>query len=225
MQKISFEGSAEIGAYARLTSAYLIIGRSENDFFRSNFSNLSIPVIETTINSIRTVGSLTQGNKYGLLLPNTTHDQELFYIRQNLPENIRVRRIDERLNALGNVILCNDHIALVHPEIEDESVEVIENVLNVPVHKISINDKPLVGTYAVMNNQGMLVEPNVTEEEMSKLQGLVNLRVSAGTVNMGNDSVGGGVIINDFIGYCGKNTTNPELGFMEKLFLLSEAKI
>ncbi|KCZ75297.1 hypothetical protein H311_03728 [Anncaliia algerae PRA109] len=222
MQKISYEGSSEIGAYARLTSAYLLIGRSENNFFASNFANLSIPVIETTINSIRTVGSLTQGNKYGLLLPNTTHDHELFFIRQNLPENIKVRRIDERLNALGNIILCNDHIALVHPEIEPETVEAIKDVLRVPVHKICINDKPLVGTYAVMNNQGMLVEPKTSEEEMNELRNLVNLRISAGTVNMGNDSVGGGIIINDYMGFCGKDTTNPELGFMEKLFLLTE---
>lgn len=58
------------------------------------------------------------GNKNGLLVPNSTTDTELQHIRNALPESVKVQRIEERLSALGNVIACNDYVALVHPDLD-----------------------------------------------------------------------------------------------------------
>lgn len=58
------------------------------------------------------------GNKNGLLVPNTTTDQELQHIRNSLPDTVRIQRVEERLSALGNVIACNDYVALVHPDLD-----------------------------------------------------------------------------------------------------------
>lgn len=58
------------------------------------------------------------GNKHGLLVPNSTTDTELQHIRNALPDSIKVQRIEERLSALGNVITCNDYVALVHPDLD-----------------------------------------------------------------------------------------------------------
>ena len=44
--------------------------------------------------------------------------QELQHLRNSLPESVHVQRIEERLSALGNVIACNDYVALVHPDID-----------------------------------------------------------------------------------------------------------
>ena len=61
---------------------------------------------------------MTVGNKNGLLVhPNTTED-ELLVLKEQLPSSVKVEKVDEKLNALGNVISCNDYIALCHPEIE-----------------------------------------------------------------------------------------------------------
>jgi len=38
---------------------------------------------------------------------------ELQHIRNCLPDEVVVQRIDERLSALGNCIACNDYVALV----------------------------------------------------------------------------------------------------------------
>lgn len=43
---------------------------------------------------------------------------ELLHVRNALPDNVIVQRIDERLSALGNTIATNDHVALIHPEID-----------------------------------------------------------------------------------------------------------
>ena len=46
-------------------------------------------------------------------------------IRNSLPESVRIQRVEERLSALGNVIATNDHVALVHPEIDQATEEII----------------------------------------------------------------------------------------------------
>ena len=43
---------------------------------------------------------------------------ELLHIRNSLPDEVIVQRIDERLSALGNCIACNDHVSLIHPDID-----------------------------------------------------------------------------------------------------------
>ena len=58
------------------------------------------------------------GNRHGLLVPNTTTDQELQHIRNSLPDSVMIRRVEERLSALGNVIACNDYVALAHPDLD-----------------------------------------------------------------------------------------------------------
>jgi translation initiation factor 6 len=42
------------------------------------------------------------------------------HIRNSLPDEVVVQRVEERLSALGNVIVCNDHVALVHPDLDKE---------------------------------------------------------------------------------------------------------
>lgn len=58
------------------------------------------------------------GNKNGLLVPNSTTDTELQHIRNALPDTVKLQRVEERLSALGNVVACNDYVALVHPDLD-----------------------------------------------------------------------------------------------------------
>lgn len=78
----------------------------------------TIPVVHTSINGCRIIGRLTVGNKNGLLVPSGTSDVELQHLRNSLPDSVKIQRVEERLSALGNVIACNDYVALVHPDLD-----------------------------------------------------------------------------------------------------------
>lgn len=223
--KLDFEGNSEIGAFVKLTNKYIIVGRSDCqnviNFMRETFS---CPVVETTINGIRTVGAQCVGNSNGLLLPDTCTDQELAHIRNSLPPQIRVVRIEEKMNCLGNLICCNDHACIVHPYLDDEKIELIQDVLNVPVYKMTIGDEPLVGSFSVINNQGMLTGPNVSQSQLKELSELMKVQVIAGTVNGGSPVVGSGIIANDWVCIAGSRCTNVEVKVAETIFNLSESK-
>lgn len=217
-QRISFETSQEIGAYVRLTNMYALVGAADNIGFISAFEDvLNVPVVRCTINGIKMVGAQSVGNSKGLLLASTTTDQELQHIRNSLPEKIRVRRVEEKLNALGNVVVCNDHSALVHTDMSPETVEIVSDVLGVEVFKYTL-ENGLVGVYSVMNNTAMLCGSKTTAEEVSEMSDILGIKVVPGTVNRGSDVVGSGAVVNDFACFVGNKTTSTEIIILDSLF-------
>ena len=71
------------------------------------------------------------GNSKGLLVPDGTTDLELRQLTNGLPDGVKVYRVDERLSALGNTIVCNDSIAMVHPDIDRQTIDIIEDIFNI----------------------------------------------------------------------------------------------
>lgn len=107
--------------FSKLTNSYCLVCNGGSQKFYSVFeSELAddIPVVHCSIAECRFVGRVTVGNKRGLLVPNTTTDKELQHLRDSLPDSVKVKRVDERLSALGNCIVTNDHVALVHTDLD-----------------------------------------------------------------------------------------------------------
>lgn len=219
-----YESSSDIGCFARLTNTYCLVGIGASENFYSVFEGElaeHIPVVHTSISDCRIVGRLTVGNKYGLLVPYATTDQELQHLRNSLPDTVRVRRVEERLSALGNVIACNDYVALVHPDLDKETEEVIADVLKVEVFRHTVANNVLVGSYCVFNNQGGLVHPKATVQEQDELSSLLQVPLVTGTVNRGSEVLGAGCVVNDWAAFCGLETTAHEISVIESIFKLN----
>lgn len=182
-----------------------------------------IPVVKTSVAGTRLVGRVCVGNRHGLLMPNTATDQELQHVRNSLPDEVVVQRLDERLSALGNVIATNDYAALIHPDVDRETEEVAADVLGVEVFRQAVAGNTLVGSFAVFTNQGGVVAPQATVEELDELSSLLQVPLVAGSVNRGSDVVGAGLVANDWAAFCGVDTTATELSVIESVLKLRGA--
>jgi translation initiation factor 6 len=82
-------------------------------------------VIKASIAGTRIVGRMTAGNKNGLLVPTSTTDDEYEVIKKYLPNGVKIAKVEEKLSALGNCISCNDKVAIIHPDIDQDTEDVI----------------------------------------------------------------------------------------------------
>ncbi|CAE6484097.1 unnamed protein product [Rhizoctonia solani] len=237
--RLQFENSSDIGVFSKLTNSYCLVSVGGSTNFYSTFeSELGgvIPIVNTTIGGTRIIGRLTAGklfaldnciyinyfigNRHGLLVPASTTDQELQHLRNSLPDSVAIQRVEERLSALGNVIACNDYVALVHPDIDRETEEIIADVLKVEVFRQTVADNVLVGSYCVITNQGGLVHPRTSVQDQDELSSLLQIPLVAGTVNRGSDVLGAGLVANDWCAFTGFDTTAPEITVIEATFKL-----
>ena len=224
---VQFEGSNEVGVFAKLTNAYCLVclGGSQNFYsvFEGELAD-HIPVVHTSIAGCRFVGRVTVGNKKGLLVPHNTTDQELQHLRNALPDTVVVQRVEERLSALGNCVVTNDHVALAHTDIDRETEDIISDTLGVEVFRQTVAGNALVGSYASFSNVGGMVHPRTSLEDQEELSSLLQVPLVAGTVNRGSDVVGAGMVVNDWAAFCGMDTTSTELSVLEQVFRLGAGR-
>ncbi|VDB94314.1 unnamed protein product [Peniophora sp. CBMAI 1063] len=221
--RIQFENNSDIGVFSKLTNSYCLAAiQGSTNFYSAFEAELGdvIPIVHTSIGGTRIVGRMTAGNRHGLLVPSTTTDQELQHLRNSLPDAVAIQRIEERLSALGNVIACNDYVALVHPDVDRETEEIIADVLKVEVFRQTIADNVLVGSYCVITNQGGLVHPKTSIQDQDELSSLLQIPLVAGTVNRGSDVIGAGLVVNDWCAFTGLDTTATEISVIEATFKL-----
>ena len=223
--RVQFENNNEIGVFSKLTNSYCLvaIGGSENFYsvFESELAEV-IPVVHASIAGCRIIGRMCVGNRHGLVVPSSTTDQELQHIRNCLPDAVKIQRIEERLSALGNVVACNDYVALVHPDLDRETEEILADILKVEVFRQTVTDQVLVGSYCCFNNRGGLVHPKTSVEDQDELSSLLQVPLVAGTINRGSEVIGGGMVVNDWCAFCGLDTTSTELSVIESVFQLGD---
>ena len=58
------------------------------------------------------------------------------HLRNSLPDSVKIQRVEERLSALGNVVSCNDYVALVHPDLDRVSIIGIKEGRETERHRV-----------------------------------------------------------------------------------------
>jgi translation initiation factor 6 len=208
IQRLDFNGSSNIGAFCRVTDDWILQGPSNDATTKSLNQIFEKEPIRTTIGQSTLIGILTVGNKNGLLVPHTVLDEELEALQEL---GIPITPLKSKLTALGNLILTNDHAALVSPAFSKSEQQTIRDALNVEVKASRIAGSDLAGSFCVVTNNGLLAHIGVSEEELNWLGSFFSVETDIGTINRGVPYVSIGLLATLKAAAAGFETTGPEL--------------
>ena len=213
IKKISILRSNFIGVYARVWEDVAFVpARIEDESVADIESGLQVRTEKLLIDSSNLVGSLMVLNSNGIIFPQNGDEIELSDTGDR-----NITYLKDRVNAVGNDIIANDHAAMVHKGFTASSVRRISDALGVEVVKGTIGGIKTVGSASVLTKKGMLVNPEADEEEMKFLSDLFRVPVKSGTANFGNMYVGSSILANSKGVLVGKDTTPVEIGRIDDI--------
>ena len=203
-------GNPNVGAFSFANDSFALVPPDVPTKVEEVFAeNLHVEVHRATVAGSVLLGILIAGNNHGLLLPNSATDEEVEAL-QRLGD-VNVERLQTKLTALGNLILANDHGALVYTSFDEKTLRRVESVLQVEARKGSISGSALVGSNGVATNLGVLVNPLAKERDLALLREVLKVQADVGTVNRGTPYVRTGMTANSKGAVVGDETTGPEL--------------
>ncbi len=210
----SLFGSASIGCYSLATDEVIIVPKSVPLKKAERLSQwLKTQLIHTTIGGSVLAGALACANSYGILLPSFTREEELANIKCVFKGNITI--METKKTAYGNLVLANDHGAIVDPRLRAAELQSISETLCVEVAQGEIAGLPYVGSLAIATNKGVLAHPMTEDFEKKLLEDILKVPIDVGTINCGIPYVGTGLIANRRAAIAGLLTTGPETFIIE----------
>jgi len=206
----SIVGTASIGVYSLANDKIVIIPKMVPLKKAERTAEwLKVKLVHTSIGGSVLAGALACANSNGILLPNFIREEELAVIKSSFEGNITV--METKKTAYGNLVLANDHGAVVDPRFKESQIKQIAETLGVDAVTGEIAGLPYVGSLAVATNKGVLAHPLLKDEERKILESVFKVPVDVGTVNCGIPYVGTGLIGNRHAAVAGSMTTGPEM--------------
>lgn len=212
--RISLYGNPNIGAFTFATDKFALIPPDMPPGTAENFSSaLGVPTFRVTVGGSVLLGIFLTGNSRGVIVPNSANEEEISFIEHEV--KVPVVQYNGKKNALGNMILVNDRIAMVGSGMDPILKTLIAEHLEVKVHEGSIASLSMPGVCAVINNKGLVAHPLTSEEEMARLGELFNIPIDVSTINCGFPYLRIGMTANSNGAVVGQETTGPEMARIE----------
>ncbi len=212
VEKAFYYGSPSVGVYVVATEKYALLASEAPDKFEETLrAALGVEVIRVTLNGSQLVGVFAVANSHGVVVTGYADEEEVMRLRRALGGSVEVTVLDVRESAVGNLILATDKAALVSPLLPRTSYKQIEDALDVEVVRGVVAGSPLVGSFAVATNRGVLVCPMASEDELDNLEQIFGVPADVGTVNRGSVFLRAGMVANSRGAVVGYDTTGPEL--------------
>jgi translation initiation factor 6 len=214
--RYDFEGDSNVGAFGVATDRYVFVSPNMSEDSLDTIERVfNLPLVQSTVATLDAVGLVSVANSNGLLIPYTANDDELTALKAY--PDIRVDWIDDRMTALGNIILANDKGAICHPDFDETARKKISDVLDVEVVPGTVARLPTVGSNTAVTNRGAVVHPMATTEEIDQISQLLKVHVEVGTVNRGSPYTSLGVMANQDCMIAGSETTGVELAHISQV--------
>jgi translation initiation factor 6 len=205
-------GSDQVGVYLARVGKVL--------FHPIELEPTSIEILDATLDLERCpisiggsnlVGALLAGNTKGMAVADIVTDRDV----DILTSYGDVVVMEGGVNTAGNLMVVNEHGAVVSPSIPRNGLEILADVLNVDVAATTIAGQDVVGSLSLCNAQGVLLHPDVTAEEVEVIQSVLDVAPMVGTVAFGSPYIGAGACASDTGAVAGQATTGPELNRLE----------
>lgn len=214
--RTDFEGDSSVGAFGIATDSFVFVSSNMSekslDVIEKTFN---LPLVQTTIATLDAVGLVSVATSNGILVPYTASDDELAQLKS--ASDVNVDWLDDKMTALGNIIIANDNGALCHPDFNFKARQKISDTLGVEVVPGSLAKLPIVGANAIATNQGAIVHPLSTSGEIELLAQVLKVHVEVGTVNRGSPYTSLGVLANIDSMIAGTDTTGVELAHISQV--------
>jgi translation initiation factor 6 len=208
----SYNGVEYIGVYCAANEELALVPMDSTKEFRAEVAQaLGVEVLVMNMAQANIIGSLVALNSYGAVVSAMATDAEV----EELSKHLAVLRLEDKHNAAGNNILCNDFGAVVNPEVSQEAFKAIADVLQVDAVQRSVAGHNTVGSVCVATNKGVLCHPEITREEFDHLKSVLKVDGAIGTANYGASMVGACLIANSKGAVVGYRSTPIELGRIE----------
>ena len=208
-------GSPNVGVFTLSTDRCTIVptGLTKGKITRISDA-LNTEIVSTDVGESKLVGVLAVANSNGILLPYSATENEIKTIRKH--SKTKVKRC-KSFKTLGNLVLANDHGALISSLLTSTEAKNVKDTLSVDVAVGCLAESPLVGSFAVATNKGVIVHPKATKDEQKLVSDILKVPVTIGTINNGLPLISSGVIVNSFGALVGTLTSGPELMVISSL--------
>jgi translation initiation factor 6 len=209
IEAISVFGNPNVGVYIFANDDFAIVppGLKEQTLKKIERA-LRVRIVEAKVADSTLIGLFVSGNNHAVIVPSIIKEYELEKLKKEV--DLPVKVVHSKLTAMGNIILCNDKFALLHPDMK-RWLEEVSKTLGVPAETGTIAHVPTVGSVAVINDKGGIVHPDASDEELDELEKKFQVRLDVGTVNYGVPYVKTGLVANNKGAVVGELTTGVEM--------------
>ncbi|MDP8011225.1 MAG: translation initiation factor IF-6 [Thermoplasmata archaeon] len=180
------------------------ISKEEEESIRRS---MDVEIHKTLLGGSPLIGSLMVINSHGAVITDFADLEDVPFLKSDY----NILFVNDKINAVGNDILAGDKAAIVHPDFDNETVKLIGEVLDVEALKMEIGGISTVGSAALVTKKALLVNPQVSDEEVEKLKSIFNLPVYIVTANFGSLYIGASMIANSKGAYLGDTSTAVEV--------------
>ncbi len=206
------DGNPYVGVYCAASESLAIVPNSAQPKEAKEIGRiLGVQVITTNIAGATIVGSLVAMNSNGIIVSNFAEKNEL----ARFPQDFRVAKMEEKINAAGNNLLVNDNAALVHPDASSRTLRFLEDVLGVEVQRGRVAGIDTVGSACIATAKGIVCHPRTSDDQLKWLSEYFKVPSSVATLNYGTPYLGACAVANSKGAYVGSRSTPIELGRLE----------
>jgi translation initiation factor 6 len=208
--KTSFNGTPNVGLYAYPVAGKLLLGEHLTDKVLAGITEAlgNIDVRQQRIAGTDMPGIFLAGNARATLVPAIAFDTELEQMRKL---GINAVPFQTRHTCLGNLIVANEHGAIISKEFDDREQKFIEEALGVPALKLDIAGLSTPGAVLVVNGANGIIHRDATDSEIAEIEQHLQVQLSVATVNLGTPYLRAGIISNEHGFVVGDQSGGPEI--------------